>query len=255
MTSPPATAWSCGLQPAGVTGAMRAGPRPVPLSAAALGRRFPPEPRRRSGCSVPGSRAVHRGAAGRPLSPGLPAGPGPAGGLPAGTPAGHRLQDANGLATALALWFWKDLERHHPGIDSLQLPPEIAAGWKQRIRTRTARTPGSGAAVTEGNRRRHPDDRPGFYLDLAQWALDEPARWGPWAVHARSAAATSSTRSEIAAESAHGPAHPRTAARPAGADAAVDREPHTPRPGWTLPAPPRPESLSPPAVRRCAGPG
>ena len=21
-----------------------------------------------------------------------------------------------------------------------------------------------------------------FYLDLAQWALDEPARWGPWAV-------------------------------------------------------------------------
>jgi hypothetical protein len=22
----------------------------------------------------------------------------------------------------------------------------------------------------------------GFYLDLAQWALDDPARWGPWAV-------------------------------------------------------------------------
>ena len=21
-----------------------------------------------------------------------------------------------------------------------------------------------------------------FYLDLGQWALDEPARWGPWAV-------------------------------------------------------------------------
>ncbi|MFE5030155.1 hypothetical protein ACFRAO_44495 [Streptomyces sp. NPDC056656] len=21
-----------------------------------------------------------------------------------------------------------------------------------------------------------------FYLDIAQWAIDEPARWGPWAV-------------------------------------------------------------------------
>src|SRR5258705_10558375 len=39
-----------------------------------------------------------------------------------------------GLATALALWFWKDLERHHPGIDSLRLSPETAAGWEQRIR-------------------------------------------------------------------------------------------------------------------------
>src|SRR6185503_5473239 len=44
------------------------------------------------------------------------------------------------LATALALWFWKDLERHHPGIDSLQLRPEIAAAWKQRIRTRIVRS-------------------------------------------------------------------------------------------------------------------
>ena len=44
------------------------------------------------------------------------------------------------LATALALWFWKDLERHHPGIDSLRLSPETAAGWKQRIRTRVVRS-------------------------------------------------------------------------------------------------------------------
>jgi hypothetical protein len=31
------------------------------------------------------------------------------------------------LATALGLWFWKDLERHHLGIDSLRLSPEVAA--------------------------------------------------------------------------------------------------------------------------------
>jgi hypothetical protein len=47
-----------------------------------------------------------------------------------------------GLATSLGLWFWKDLERHHPGIDSLQLSPETAAGWKQRIRTRVAGSSG-----------------------------------------------------------------------------------------------------------------
>ena len=88
-----------------------------------------------------------------------------------------------GLATTLALRFWKDLETHHPGIDSLRLPPDIAAGWKKRIQTRTVRTPDGGEqAVT----RESADDIlitvRAFYLDLAQWALDEPARWGPWAV-------------------------------------------------------------------------
>ena len=88
------------------------------------------------------------------------------------------------LATALALWFWKDLETCHPGISSLRLPPDIAAAWKQRIRVKTARAPGGQGEATE--------ERKGaadvlitvraFYLDLSQWALDDPARWGPWAV-------------------------------------------------------------------------
>ena len=91
------------------------------------------------------------------------------------------------LATALALWFWKDLERHHPGIDSLRLSPETAAGWKQRIRTRVVRSRNDAGEIIEST-----VERDGaadvlmtvrsFYLDLAQWALDEPARWGPWAV-------------------------------------------------------------------------
>jgi integrase len=74
-----------------------------------------------------------------------------------------------GLAGTLGLWFWKDLEDHHPGISSLKLPPDIAAGWKKRIQDRQ-----SGSGILTAVR--------GFYLDLAQWALDEPARWGPRAV-------------------------------------------------------------------------
>ncbi len=62
------------------------------------------------------------------------------------------------LATTLTLWFWKDLERHHPGIDSLQLTPEVAAGWKQRIRTRTVRSKTNTA--TSSRRRSNATPRP-----------------------------------------------------------------------------------------------
>jgi hypothetical protein len=90
------------------------------------------------------------------------------------------------LATALALWFWKDLERHHLGIDSLRLTPETAAAWKQRIRTRVVRSKNeSGEFVQTMVERDGAADVlmtvRSFYLDLAQWALDDPARWGPWA--------------------------------------------------------------------------
>jgi integrase len=91
------------------------------------------------------------------------------------------------LATTLVLWFWKDLERHHPGIDSLRLSPEVAAAWKQRIRTRVVRSRGTDGQITETTVER--DSATDvlttvrcLYLDLAQWALDDPARWGPWAV-------------------------------------------------------------------------
>ena len=87
------------------------------------------------------------------------------------------------LAVSLIPCFWKDLENCHPGIDSLLLPPDIAAGWKMRIQTRTVRAPDGGEQVLA---RQSADDAlmavRAFYLDLAQWALDDPARWGPWAV-------------------------------------------------------------------------
>ena len=37
---------------------------------------------------------------------------------------------------------WADLEAHYPGIDSLKLPRDVAATWKQRVMTRTRTTTG-----------------------------------------------------------------------------------------------------------------
>src|SRR5260370_28630079 len=87
------------------------------------------------------------------------------------------------LAYLLGKLFWADLEAHHPGIDSLQLPRDVAAAWKQRVLTRSRATKGGGQVT--GPRL---DGRSvltavrAFYLDLAEWADDDPARWGPWAV-------------------------------------------------------------------------
>jgi len=36
--------------------------------------------------------------------------------------------------------FWADLETRHPGIDTLKLPRDVAAAWKQRVLTRTQTT-------------------------------------------------------------------------------------------------------------------
>lgn len=74
----------------------------------------------------------------------------------------------------LAELFWGDLERHHPGIDSLALPPDVAEAWKQRIATRPDGKPrqeryGLLTAVRA------------FYDDINQWAYDDPARWLAWA--------------------------------------------------------------------------
>ncbi|MFB7715777.1 tyrosine-type recombinase/integrase, partial [Streptomyces sp. NPDC056105] len=91
------------------------------------------------------------------------------------------------MATALALWFWKDLEKHHPGMDSLRLAPDVAAAWKRRLQTRIVRSTNEHGQVVESTVERATASDTlmtvrAFYLDLAQWALDEPARWGPWAV-------------------------------------------------------------------------
>jgi integrase len=84
----------------------------------------------------------------------------------------------NDLSRTLAKLFWADLEAHHPGIDDLRLPPEVATAWKQRVRF---------VDGPDGPRPRAEADPilvwvRAFYRDLAHWAVDEPARWAQWAV-------------------------------------------------------------------------
>ena len=91
------------------------------------------------------------------------------------------------LSRALAGLFWRDLELHHPGIGSLRLDPGMAAAWKQRVTVKTARTAGPDGQVTQTLVPRHDGMNTlamvrAFYLDIAQWAAEDPARWGPWAV-------------------------------------------------------------------------
>jgi integrase len=86
----------------------------------------------------------------------------------------------------LARCFWQDLEAHHPGIDTLRLPAETARAWKQRLRTKTVvrRTEAGEHVSVTAERLSYPDVLAcvrAFYLDLSQWALDDPARWAAWA--------------------------------------------------------------------------
>jgi hypothetical protein len=82
------------------------------------------------------------------------------------------------VARNLCRLFWRDLEIHHPGIDSLRLVPEVAQAWKERL-----------AHIRDA------DGRPvrlrvnyrcelvfvrAFYEDIARWAADDPSRWAPW---------------------------------------------------------------------------
>ena len=87
-------------------------------------------------------------------------------------------------AYELAGCFWADLEQHHPGIGSLRLSPEAAAAWKRRLRTRAKTvTSGGKKTVVEVERLSCLDVMSSvrcFYLDLAEWALEDPARWGQW---------------------------------------------------------------------------
>jgi integrase len=77
-------------------------------------------------------------------------------------------------AQLLVSLFWVDLERHHPGIDSLALTDEMTHAWKQRVRV-----------LPDGEARRGVHTVlfvvRSFYLDLIQWSLEDPARWAAWA--------------------------------------------------------------------------
>ncbi len=74
----------------------------------------------------------------------------------------------------LADLFWCDLERHHPGINSLRLSDQAIQGWKERLRVLPDGSPRKGTHLILLVVR-------AFYLDLQQWALEDPARWAQWA--------------------------------------------------------------------------
>ncbi|MET7931448.1 site-specific integrase, partial [Streptomyces sp. NPDC005349] len=91
------------------------------------------------------------------------------------------------LARHLTRNFWADIERHHPEVDTLHLPADVAAAWKERLRTRIQRRRRPDGTIEETVVERA--DRVmifiavrAFYLDIASWAGEEPGRWGPWVV-------------------------------------------------------------------------
>ena len=90
------------------------------------------------------------------------------------------------LTQILGKLFWADLEHHHPGIASLRLPPDVARAWKQRLQVKTRRAvtgDGSHAEVTAPriNYRECMSHVRAFYLDIAEWAIEDPGRWAQWA--------------------------------------------------------------------------
>jgi hypothetical protein len=82
------------------------------------------------------------------------------------------------MARSLGQLFWKDLEQHHPGINSLRLDAKTVAAWKERVSVIPAR--GSQPARPRINVHIVLNTVRAFYQDIARWAADDPARWGPW---------------------------------------------------------------------------
>jgi len=91
------------------------------------------------------------------------------------------------LARSLGKLFWKDLETHNPGISSLRLAPDVAIAWKQRLSVKTvsSRDAAGNVTVTRSERLSTASVLTAvraFYLDIAEWAGEDPARWAQWAV-------------------------------------------------------------------------
>ena len=85
------------------------------------------------------------------------------------------------IAHILGRLFWRDLERHHPGISSLRLAPAQVAGWKDRITRKVPRGTAGGPESPRTAAANALFTVRAFYLDIAQWAVDDPSRWAQWA--------------------------------------------------------------------------
>lgn len=78
------------------------------------------------------------------------------------------------LADRLAGKFWRDIELHHPGIDSIALPREVVREWRKRSEV-----------LQDGRPRKDFNELfmvvRSFYLDILQWAAEDPERWKKYA--------------------------------------------------------------------------
>jgi hypothetical protein len=74
------------------------------------------------------------------------------------------------VVTVLVGLFWVDIEKHHPGIDTLHLPSEVAEAWKQRLRVVVSK----GVVKPRRFYITHLVTVRSFYLDIAEWALEDP---------------------------------------------------------------------------------
>ena len=91
------------------------------------------------------------------------------------------------ISASLAGLFWAKVEALSPGISSLRLPPEVARAWKHDLQTKKRTiTSSDGQQTVIASPRLNVKDEllrvRAFYLDIAQWATEDPARWAPWAV-------------------------------------------------------------------------
>lgn len=77
------------------------------------------------------------------------------------------------LAAHLVKLFWADIEHHHPGLNSLHLPADVAESWRHRVRFKANGEPRRAAAAVMARVR-------AFYLDIQEWALEDPS-WAQWA--------------------------------------------------------------------------
>jgi hypothetical protein len=78
----------------------------------------------------------------------------------------------------LSSLFWVDIEKHHPGIDTINLPADVVAAWKERI---VVFTDPSGNVRPRKDVLRVLVRIRAFYLDIQHWAVEDP-RWAAWAV-------------------------------------------------------------------------
>ena len=83
-----------------------------------------------------------------------------------------------GRAGDLCGLFWREVERLAPGIDTIDLPADVARRWKEQARWRTLP---DGRQVPRANILHLLMSVRGFYADLNEMARDDPARWAAWA--------------------------------------------------------------------------